>query len=135
MYIQYKQHYLLLYLYVYLHNLNKGCIFTVLNYTLNRKEMTATVETLKENRVQVINILIEMFGSESLKSKMNTLLSLIEEAELFGTYNSIEDCIEYLDLLSTNSRRKASKSAEMIAEMAEKIGEVWDSQKQMFIKI
>lgn len=97
--------------------------------------MKATVETLKENRELVISILVENFGTENLKSKMASLLNIVEEAEMFKTHNTIEECIDQLVSLSLKARRKTSKTAEMISEMAERRGEVWSSKEQKFVKL
>ena len=96
--------------------------------------MKATVETLKANREVIIATLTELFGAENLSSKMRSLLNLVEEAEMFNTHNTIEDCIDYLVSLSSESRRKISKTAELLAEMAFNRGETWSSKENKYIK-
>jgi hypothetical protein len=81
--------------------------------------MKATVANLKTNRNQIINIFTEMFGEENLKSKMRSLLNLVEEAEMFKTHNTIQDCICHLNNLSQTSRRKSSKIADLLAKLNE----------------
>lgn len=97
------------------------------------KEMKATIANLKANREQIIETLIELFGKENLVSKMTSLKNHVELSERFDEDKEVEDFIEYMRL-SVPSRRKTSKSAEMIAEIAERRGERWDSKKQMFVK-
>ena len=94
--------------------------------------MKATIENLKANREQYIETLIALFGKENLVSKMTTLKNHVEYSEMFEG-REIEDIINEMSK-DVPSRRKVSKSAEMIAEMAERRNEMWDSKKQMFVK-
>jgi hypothetical protein len=96
--------------------------------------MKATIENLKVNREIIIETLTELFGAEKLKSKMQSLLNIVEESELFKTRDTIEECIDFLVELSIDSRRKTSKTAEMLSEMAERRGETWDSKKGKYVK-
>lgn len=98
----------------------------------NRK-MKATIENLKANREEFISTLKSLFGEENLISKMNILKDMVEYSEMFDSSREIENIIEEMSN-DTESRRKVSKSAEMIAEMAERRGEVWDSKKGKFVK-
>ena len=96
--------------------------------------MKATIENLKANREEVIENLKSLFGEENLVSKMNILKDMVEYSEMFDSSREIESIIEEMSN-DIPSRRKVSKSAEMIAEMAERRGEVWDSKKRMFVRI
>jgi hypothetical protein len=81
--------------------------------------MKATIENLKANRNEIISVLVEMFGNENLKSKMTSLLNIVEEAELFKTHNTIEDCIDNLYEISQTSKRRTTKTAELLAKLEE----------------
>jgi hypothetical protein len=81
--------------------------------------MKATVENLKANRDVVIQILTETFGEQNLKSKMRSLMNIVEEAEMFKTHSTINQCIEALDELSQTARRKTTLCAELIASLEE----------------
>ena len=96
--------------------------------------MKATVENLKASRLEVIAELTEMFGSDKLASRMQSLLWIVEEAEKFRPYETIEDCLNLLSELNQTSRRKVSKSAELSCAAAERRGETWDSKQGKFIK-
>lgn len=81
--------------------------------------MKAKVQNLKDNRDSVIKTLIALFGEENLKSNMRSLLNLVEEAEMFSTKDSIDECIDALEELSQTPRRKTTKTAELLAGLAE----------------
>lgn len=96
--------------------------------------MKATVENLKASRLEVISELTEMFGSDKLASRMQSLLWIVEEAEKFRPYETIEDCLNLLSELNQTSRLKVSKSAELAAEAAFNRGEEWSQKQGKFIK-
>ena len=81
--------------------------------------MKATVENLKAHRNEIINELTELFGSERLKSNMQSLLNIVESAELFEKWKTIENCIDELIDLSTESRRKTTKIADILGKLSE----------------
>lgn len=81
--------------------------------------MKATVENLKANRNEIINQLTELFGSERLRSNMQSLLNIVESAEMFEKWKTIENCIDELIDLSTESRRKTTKTAEILGKLSE----------------
>lgn len=95
--------------------------------------MKATIENLKANREIFIDLLKKSFGDDVLISKMKVLKDMVEDSEMFDKTREIEDIIDEM-IKDVPPRRKTSKTAEMIAEMAERRGEVWDSKKQMFVK-
>ena len=81
--------------------------------------MKATVENLKAHRNEIINELTELFGSERLKSNMQSLLHIVESAEMFEKWKTIENCIDELIDLSTESRRKTTKIADILGKLSE----------------
>ena len=95
--------------------------------------MKATIENLKSNRDLFISMLVELFGQEVLVSKMSVLKNQVEYAEMFDKSKEIEDIIEEMRI-DTPSRRKTSKTAELLAEMAFNRGEVWSSKQNKYVK-
>ena len=97
--------------------------------------MKATIETLTENRNQVIDILTSEFGSEKLRPAMVMLKNHVEEAEMMNSSDTLERVISnFIDSCPFRTN-KSSKTADMIAEMAENRGEVWNSKEQKFVKL
>lgn len=95
--------------------------------------MKATIENLKANRDLFISTLVELFGQEVLVSKMSVLKNQVEFSEMFDKSKEIEDIIEEMRI-DTPSRRKTSKTAELLAEMALNRGEEWSSKLGRYIK-
>jgi len=95
--------------------------------------MKATIENLKENRGVIIETLNSLFGEAVLVSKMNILKDKVEYAEMFDQNQTIEDIIEEMRI-DTPSRRKISKTAEILSGLAFNRGEEWDNKKQKFVK-
>ena len=83
--------------------------------------MKATIENLKENRVEIIKTLTEEFGQENLISAMNILKSRVEDAEMFSPNDKIEWILD--EMIRNNpfweSRRKVSKLATLIGKIEE----------------
>lgn len=94
--------------------------------------MKATIKNLNANRETIIETLKSIFDEDSLVSKMNILKTNVEFAEMFEA-REIETIIEEM-IIDTPPRRKVSKTAELLAELAFNRGEVWDNKTQSFTK-
>ena len=97
--------------------------------------MKATIENLKANRVGIIESLTTLFGAERLSSSMSILKDMVEYAMMFDSNKEIETIID--EMVSDGVfevSKNATKTANMLAEMAFNRGEKWDNKTQKYAK-
>ena len=97
--------------------------------------MKATIENLKENRLVIIESLTTLFGTERLFSSMSILKDRVEYAMMFDSSKEIETIID--EMVSDGIfevSKNATKTANMLAEMAFNRGEEWDYKTQKYVK-
>ena len=97
--------------------------------------MKATIENLKANRVVIIESLTTLFGTERLSSSMSILKDRVEYAMMFDSSKEIENIID--EMVSDGIfevSKNATKTANMLAEMAFNRGEEWDNKTQKYVK-
>ena len=110
---------------------------TLYLYFIKQTEtMKATIENLKANRVVIIESLTTLFGAERLSSSMSILKDRVEYAMMFDSSKEIETIID--EMVSDGIfevSKNATKTANMLAEMAFNRGEEWDNKTQKYVKL
>lgn len=81
--------------------------------------MKATIENLKANRNQVIDILNAEYGNDNLVSSMTMLKNHVEFSEMFNKNESLQVVIENLIKSEPFKRNKSTKTAELLSGLAE----------------
>jgi hypothetical protein len=97
--------------------------------------MNATIENLKANRVVIIESLTTLFGAERLSSSMLILKDRVEYEMMFDSNKEIETIID--EMVSDGIfevSKNATKTANMLAEMAFNRDEKWNSKLQKYVK-
>lgn len=81
--------------------------------------MTITRESLKTNREEIISVLTEEFGVESLRFAMNCILDELEFAEKDKRELTIKEVVENIDNSEVLMHKKSSKMASIQANYCE----------------
>lgn len=91
-----------------------------------------TLQDLKENRTGIISTLTEKVGEENIKEVMNIMIKGVDCCD--SIEELIEGSLSIFEQQQNKSRRKVSKTAEMIGRYEAENNIHYDVRKKVFVK-